>query len=274
MVDGFSPARQFVPGFAATLLANIGKRRWAGFWLLAAAHAAIWTILPFALYPNLPLDIVEALAYGREWQLGYDKLPPLPWWLVEIAHRTFDSDLAYYALGQLSVLAAFAAVWGVMLRIATPAAAAVAVLIIDGLHFFNFTAPKFNHDVIQLPFWALAGLSFHGALRTGRLGHWVVLGVALGLAFWAKYFVVVLGLPLGLFMLIDPRARRHLATPGPYLAVAIGIMIMAPHLIWLYQNEWLPLNYAASRAMPAEGLLGHLTHPALFALAQLFWLLP
>src|SRR5262250_1710198 len=68
----------------------------------------------------LPLDIIEALTYGREWQIGYDKLPPLPWWLVEVAYRAFDSDIAYYALGQLSVLTAFAAVWAVMLRFAAP----------------------------------------------------------------------------------------------------------------------------------------------------------
>jgi 4-amino-4-deoxy-L-arabinose transferase-like glycosyltransferase len=274
MVDGLSPARQPVPGFASALLANIEERPWAGFLLFASAHAVIWTVLPFVLYPNLPLDIIEALTYGREWQLGYDKLPPLPWWLVEVAYRAFGSDIAYYALGQFTVLAAFAAVWAGMLRIATPAAAAASVLIIDGLHFFNFTAPKFNHDVIQLPFWALAGLSFHGALRTGHLGYWAALGVALGLAFWAKYFVVVLGLPLLLFLLIDPRARRCLATPGPYLAAAISLAIISPHLTWLYQNDWLPLHYAASRAKASNGLLDHFTHPALFAVAQLFWLLP
>ena len=52
-----------------------------------ALHFAVWTALPALLYANLPLDLIEALTYGREWQLGYDKLPPLPWWLVEIAHR-------------------------------------------------------------------------------------------------------------------------------------------------------------------------------------------
>ena len=41
-----------------------------------ALHAAVWTALPALLYPNLPLDLIEALIYGREWQLGYDKLPP------------------------------------------------------------------------------------------------------------------------------------------------------------------------------------------------------
>jgi hypothetical protein len=35
--------------------------------------------------------------------------------------------------------------------------ALAAVLINDCLHYFNYTAAKFNHDVIQLPFWAVAG---------------------------------------------------------------------------------------------------------------------
>ena len=60
------------------------------------------------LYPNLPLDLIEALIYGREWQLGYDKLPPLPWWLVEIAYRLVGHDFAYYLLAQVAVVAALA----------------------------------------------------------------------------------------------------------------------------------------------------------------------
>src|SRR5499427_8237093 len=219
------------------LIATIERRPQAAFAAFLALHVVVWTALPTLLYPNLPLDLIEALTYGREWQLGYDKLPPLPWWLVEIAHRTFDSDLAYYALGQLSVLAAFAAVWGVMLRIATPAAAAVAVLIIDGLHYFNLTAPKFNHDVIQLPFWALAGLAFHAGLRTGRIVDWLLLGFALGMALWAKYFVVILAVPLALFLLLDREARPALATPGPWIALALALLVMAPHLVWLVHND-------------------------------------
>ncbi len=50
------------------------------------------------------------------------------------------------------------------------------VLILDGLHYLNFTAAKFNHDVIQLPFWALAGYALRRAMRGGWLIDWVVLG--------------------------------------------------------------------------------------------------
>src|SRR5471030_638414 len=74
-------------------------------------HVAVWTALPALLYPNLPLDLIEALIYGREWQLGYDKLPPLPWWLVEIAYRIAGHDFAFYLLAQAAVLAAFGVVF-------------------------------------------------------------------------------------------------------------------------------------------------------------------
>ena len=44
-----------------------------------------------------------------------------------------------------------------------------------------------NHNVIEMPLWALAGFAFHAGLRQGKLRHWILLGVALGLAWWAKY---------------------------------------------------------------------------------------
>ncbi len=237
-------------------------------------HAAVWTALPTLLYPNLPLDLIEALIYGREWQLGYDKLPPLPWWLVEIANRSAGHDFAYYLLAQIAVVAALWLVWLTARPLTGPLGALVAVLIVDGLHYLNFTAAKFNHDVVQLPFWALAGFSFHRALRGGWLGHWLLLGVAIGMALWAKYFVLVLALPLALFLFYDREARRSLATPGPYVAVVAALVTMAPHIVWLVQNDFLPFTYAEHRALPSRGLIDHVWHPLQFGIGQAFFLIP
>jgi 4-amino-4-deoxy-L-arabinose transferase-like glycosyltransferase len=239
-----------------------------------ALHALVWTALPAALYPNLPLDLIEALTYGREWQLGYDKLPPLPWWLVETVHRLFGPDMFYYALAQVTVVAALLAVWAMARPLVGVVGAFVALLIIDGLHYLHFTAAKFNHDVIQLPFWALAGTCFWAALRHGRLLHWIGLGLAIGLALWAKYFVVVLAVPLALVALLDRDARRALATPGPYVAAAVALLVAAPHLVWLVQNDFLPFRYAEARAAPSRGLLDHVVHPLQFAIGQLAFMLP
>jgi hypothetical protein len=239
-----------------------------------ALHAAVWTALPALLYPNLPLDLIEALTYGREWQLGYDKLPPLPWWLVEIAHQLIGHDFAYYMLAELTVTAALAFVYATARPLIGATGALVSVLIVDGLHYLNYTAAKFNHDVIQLPFWALAGFAFHRALRGRRLADWLLLGLALGLSLWAKYFVVVLAAPLALFVLVDREARKVLATPGPYVAAAVALITAAPHLVWLVKTDFLPLAYAEHRAVLPRGWYDHLWHPLQFAIGQLFFLIP
>src|SRR5580704_6110185 len=252
----------------SALAAWIERRPGAAFAAFAALHAAVWTALPTALYRNLPLDLIEALTYGREWQLGYDKLPPLPWWLVEIAYRLCGTDLAYYALSEIVIVATFAIVLAAARPLVGAVGALVAVLIIDGLHYFNYTAPKFNHDVMQLPFWALAGFAFRSGLRRDRLSDWLLLGLAFGLALWAKYFVAVLAVPLALFLLADRDARRVLATPGPWLALAAALVVAAPHLAWLVRNDFLPFAYASARAVPSRGALDHLVHPLVFALSQ------
>jgi len=269
-----SPAPAPRLALASAVIGWIENGPRAAFAAFLALHFVVWTALPALLYANLPLDLIEALSYGRQWQLGYDKLPPLPWWLVEIMHRAFDADAAYYALAQAAVIIAFVAVWATARPLAGAPGALVAVLIIDGMHYFQYTAVKFNHDVIQLPFWGLAGYAFHAALKRGRTGHWLLLGVAFGGALWAKYFVAVLAAPYALFVLFDRDARRALATPGPWLALAVALVIAAPHVVWLFQTDFLPFAYAEHRASEVRGWFDHVLHPAVFAGSQIFFLLP
>jgi Dolichyl-phosphate-mannose-protein mannosyltransferase len=266
--------RGHLPQSMSRLIATIERRPQAAFAVFLALHVVLWTALPALLYPNLPLDLIEALTYGREWQLGYDKLPPLPWWSVEVVHRAIGVDVAYYALAQIAVALAFVAVWLTARELVGAVGALVAVLILDGMHYFHFTAAKFNHDVIQLPLWAFAGYAFHAALRRGRMVHWLLLGITVGLALWAKYFVVVLAAPLALFLLFDRGARPALATLGPFVALAVALLIMAPHLVWLVRSDFLPFAYASARSAPSRGLFDHVLHPLMFALGQLGFLLP
>src|ERR1700745_10505 len=157
---------------AAGLVRWIERRPEAAFGGFLAMRFMVWTALPALLYANLPLDLIEALVYGREWQLGYDQPPPLPWWLIDAVHRTVGADIAYYAVAQAAVLIAFALVFALSLPLLGATGALGAVLIGDGVHYFQSTAVKFNHDVIQLPCWALAVYAFHDALRRGRLHSW------------------------------------------------------------------------------------------------------
>src|SRR3954469_912804 len=117
------------------LIATIERRPQAAFAVFLALYFLVWAGLPALFYPNLPLDLIEALTYGREWQLGYDKLPPLPWWLVEAVRATFGHALFYYLLAELTVIAAFALVFATALPLVGPLGAFAAILIADGLHY-------------------------------------------------------------------------------------------------------------------------------------------
>jgi 4-amino-4-deoxy-L-arabinose transferase-like glycosyltransferase len=274
MPEIFAAVRRSAPTPTAALIRWAERRPGAAFGMFLVLHFTVWTILPALLYANLPLDLIEALVYGREWQLGYDKLPPLPWWLVEAMHRAFGAEIAYYATAQAAVLIAFALVFALSRRLVGAVGALVGILIVDGLHYFQYTAVKFNHDVIQLPFWALAGYAFHAALRRGGLGSWTLLGFAVGGAVWAKYFVIVLALPYALFMLFDRQARRAWATPGPWLSLLVALLVASPHILWLFQSDFLPFAYASHRAAPIRGWFDHVLHPSVFLGSQIFFLLP
>ena len=55
-------------------------------WMLGF-QLVVWTLMPALVSANLQLDLVEGLALGKEWQLGYWKHPPLPWWVTDLAYR-------------------------------------------------------------------------------------------------------------------------------------------------------------------------------------------
>jgi len=58
------------------------------------------------------LDIIEGLAWGHEWQLGYHKGPPLFAWLVELAAVLSGKQLwLIYLESQICVAVAFFGVW-------------------------------------------------------------------------------------------------------------------------------------------------------------------
>jgi hypothetical protein len=268
MSDVASPSR--VAGLVET------ARRAPGTCLavVLALHVVIWTALPALLAHNLQLDLVEDLALGREWQLGYWKHPPLPWWVADIAYRLTGDVHAVYVLGPLAAAACMYAVWLLGRDIVGGFQSLIAVLALEGIHFFNFSVPKFAHDQMQLPFWAMTGLFLYRAIVGGRAFNWLLAGAALALCFWSKYAAFALAGSLALFMLFDPVARARLRTPGPWLMALAFLAVIAPNLNWLIETGFMPLHYVDSRAKIATHWYQVITFPLQWTASQLFFIAP
>jgi 4-amino-4-deoxy-L-arabinose transferase-like glycosyltransferase len=239
-----------------------------------AAHLAVWTLLPIWVCPNLQLDPVEGLALGREWQLGYWKHPPLPWWIADLAHRLTGEIDSVYVLGPLAVVLCLFGVWLLARELVGELKGLIAVLVLEGVHFYNFSAVKFSHDQLQLPFWAFTALAFHRAVTRGRLMDWGLAGALLAGAFWSKYAAFALAATLGLILLFDPLARRAWRTPGPYLMALAFAVAIAPNAWWLVQNDFQPFQHVNARAKEATHWYEYIGYPLQWTGSQVLFLLP
>jgi Dolichyl-phosphate-mannose-protein mannosyltransferase len=237
-------------------------------------HLVVWTVLPILICPNLQLDLAEDLALGKEWQLGYWKHPPLPWWIADLVYRLVPDVRVVYVLGPLSAVLAMYLVWRLAREVVEPVTALIAVLALEGIHFFNFSVPKFAHDHTLLFLWPLTAWLLYGAIVRGRSVHWLLAGGALALCFWSKYAAFAFAATLGLFLLIDPVARKAWRTPGPYLMAASFLVVLGPHLWWLVDSGFQPFRYVEARAVGASRWYHYATFPLQWTAGQLLALLP
>ena len=73
---------------------------------------------------------------------------------------------------------------------------------------------------------------------------------------------------------VRPRRAPALATPGPWLALAVALVVAAPHLVWLLQTRFPAVRLCRAARRRCSGWFDHLLHPAVFAGGQFFFALP
>ena len=78
------------------------------FYIFVLTHLTIWTLIPSLTNNNLPLDTIEALAWGSNLDWGFNKHPPMSAFFPEVFFQIFGSqDWAYYLLSQIFVVISF-----------------------------------------------------------------------------------------------------------------------------------------------------------------------
>jgi hypothetical protein len=99
-------------------------------------------------------------------------------------------------------------------------------------------------------FWLLTLDRLAVALeRPRRATAWLAAGSAWGGAMLSKYPAVLLPAGFVSYLLVCPRARLCLRTPGPYAALALGSVLFAPVVAWNAAHHWASFTFQGSRAM-------------------------
>src|SRR6516165_7211396 len=253
----------------------------------ATAHAVLWTFILINLKAaqDVHMDVAEAFAWGQKFQLGYGKHPPLSGWVAGIWFKLFPiADWSTYALAMTTVAVGMVISWLIALRVVDHRRAFFVVVMLAIYPIFNFKGFKYNPDLLQLVTLPLLVLAYLSAFekRNVRAGVW--LGLAGALALMTKYWVLTMIGAIGLAALVHPDRLKFLRSPAPWVAMAVAVVAMIPHLVWLKDVDFVPLTYAgdvyglSNRAQSAQLVLTYVAHniallavPVVLALLALAW---
>ena len=246
------------------------------FTLFLFLQLSIWTIVPSISNVNLPLDTIEALAWGSNLDWGFSKHPPFSAFAVEFFFSIFGpNDWAYYFLSQIFVIITFIYVWKFSNEIfGDKMYSLLSTLILSGIYFYNFTTPEFNVNVSQLPFWAMTVYYFWRSININNKTSWILFGIFSALGFLSKYLFIYLLISLLIFFVVNLKKNKKLI-PNYLLSIVISLAILCPHFIWLFKNDFITIFYGLSRsALDTSILIHHLTNPIIFLFKQIVILLP
>jgi 4-amino-4-deoxy-L-arabinose transferase-like glycosyltransferase len=204
------------------------------------------------------VHLTEDEAYYRLWaqhlHLGYYDHPPMiAWWIRLGTMVAGDNPLG---IRLIPVLATGLATW--LVADLTRALGGKPETGLRAAVWYNATTTIGIGGILATPdapatlFWVLTLWTLGKVWADGAPRWWLVAGVTAGLACISKYSALFLAPGVLLWMVLTPRGRKALASPWPWLTVAIAAAIFATNVWWNAQHGWLTFTKQFGRVAPHE----------------------
>ena len=246
------------------------------FYIFIISHLIIWTFVPTLTNNNLPLDTIEALAWGSDLDWGFNKHPPASAFFVEIIYQIFGSqDWAYYLLSQIFVVISLYVVWKFSEDFFRDKIySLISVLLLEGIYFYNYITPEFNVYISELPFWTLVVFFSWKSYSVNSFKNWFLLGLFSGFGFLSHYLFSYLLISIAIFFIYTFLKNKKFNFKC-LVALEVFIIMIIPHLIWLMKNDYITITYGLHRAESlSPNILDHIIYPVLYLGKQLGILIP
>jgi 4-amino-4-deoxy-L-arabinose transferase-like glycosyltransferase len=195
-------------------------------------------------------DVLEAYAWGKEFQLGYNQHPPFWAWLAGLWFLVFPhEDVCFHLLEALNAALGLLGAWRLIGLFATGPARHAAALLLVTTPCYTFLSFKYNADTIFLSLWPWTLFFFIISLDNMKLRDAMLFGLFAGLSMLSKYYSIILLMSCAMSLVFHPNGRKYLLSPLPWIAGVIFAALVLPHAIW-------SLTAAAPPAAYAMGLTG------------------
>lgn len=215
--------------------------------------------------------------------LSYFDQPPLFFWLSWLTTKIFG--FTSFGLRLPAVLLFGGSSWFLYLftkKFFGSAAGFYAAVLLNLSAVFTISVGAwFQPDAPLMFFWLVSAYSIAFVLFPEKelspsqvMLRWVWVGLAMGFTTLSKYHVVFLLAGVFLFCVFQPKYRKWLTHPGPYLALGINLLFSLPVILWNSQHEWVSFVFQGSRAGSGGAFKLHFLWFFRSILGQAIWLLP
>src|SRR4051794_178345 len=234
-------------------------------WIAVLLQAAMWLVVALLFYRSPPGHLATLLAFGREYQVGTDLGPPLPFWLADIAYRAAGGHmLGVYVLAELCEIATLVTLYHLARAVVGTQHAVLAVLLTMTVLAFSSPALDFGPLVLARPLWALLLLHSWQIIGQRRGNAWFAWSIEAGLLLLTTPAAIFLLLLLVVFAVSTAGGRRTLRALDPLFALIVVAVLALPYAVWLMRAETLVMPTLPevaelnARALHAAWLLGGL----------------
>ena len=224
--------------------------------LLAVAAVTLIRLLWLATdMPNLYADEAQYWIWAQELRGGYYSKPPLIAWSIAATTALCGDGEGCVRLTSPLYHAATALLLGAAARRLFDARTAfwVAVVYVT-LPAVFVSSTIASTDAALLTGWAAALLAVVRLRDGGGLGWWALLGAAFGAGMLAKYAMAGFIPSLILLALLDRPMRAALRGPGPWVALGLALLVLAPNLVWNLQNGMATVVHVGENTNLEQGI--------------------
>lgn len=257
-VTGLSaPRRAAALGAPPPFGADGNAGRWivlmlAGLGVLLAVRLAALRINGTDLF----FDEAQYWSWSLEPAFGYYSKPPLVAWLIRAATEVCGmGEACVRSPSPLVHTGTALAVFLLGRHLYHTRIGALSALAFATLPGVSLSAGIISTDVPLLFAWALALFAFVRLFDTTSVWPALLLGLALGIGLNAKYAMLWFVLCAGVYFWVTPERRGMLRDWRLWLALAIGLGLLVPNIIWNAQHSFATVGHTADNANWQGGLI-------------------
>ncbi len=185
------------------------------------------------------LEDAEQAYYSQLWRWGYDDQPPLYTWIQNSINAVIGVSKWSFSLlrgllfgGILLLLYRFSLKYlGKRNR---------AQLVVLGLVlvpvFIDFTFRRLSHTTLLCVVVIATYYILHQLISRKTFMNYMLLGLVVGLGILSKYNYALVLLAIGISLFFDASIRRILFHPYFLISIIVMVIIVSPHIYWLWEN--------------------------------------